>query len=86
MECAFHFRDKNVNALVACLYSHKLAITPTLRALCFNLGSAQRTGLQNFRHIHSVTTCDWMRIDKVEQTQGGHEPGRAFRSRGGKQK
>lgn len=54
---------------------------PTLRALCFNLGSAQRTGLQNFRHIHSVKTCDWMKLDKVEQTQGWHEPGRAFRSR-----
>lgn len=43
---------------------------PMLRALSFNLGSAQRTGLQNFRHIHSVKTCDWMKIDKVEQTQG----------------
>lgn len=85
-ECAFHLRDKNANALVAGLYSHELATTPgsghcaltwvLLRELASKISG---TFIQS-RHVIG------MRIDKVEQTQGGHEPGRAFRSSGGKRK
>lgn len=63
-----------------------ISYNPLLRALCFNLGTTQRTGLQNFRLIHSVKACEWMKIDKVERTQRWHEPGRVFRSRGRKRK
>lgn len=46
---------------------HCIICNTMLRALCFNLGTAQRSVLQNFSHIHSVKTRNWVNIDKWDR-------------------